>query len=160
MARAICRSLSAYCIGPQVARHHFLVMGSLKPDSCSTCLRNTDGLISRELQISKMLRREGLVLPNSMRLINARSYPDLAPSASWLIFNRNRRFRSSCPNATEGSRFGLFFAEDATTQCGTASILRAAYNTCGRRQRGYIAQILAFMKRLCLCPEGLRSEIP
>ena len=83
------------------AKHHFLFIGSLNPDSCSTCRKNTDGLISSELQISKMLRREGFVLPNSMRLINARSYPDLAPRASWLIFNRNRRFRSSCPNATD-----------------------------------------------------------
>src|SRR5580704_13127309 len=51
--------------------------GNSKPDNCSTCRRNTEGFIPSEPQISKILRRDGFVLPNSMRLMKARSYPDL-----------------------------------------------------------------------------------
>ena len=58
-----------------------------------------------------------------------------AARASWLIFSRNRCFRSNCPNAADGSRFGLSFEGDATPQCGIASILRAAYNTFGAFRR-------------------------
>jgi hypothetical protein len=61
--------------GPQFNKSIiFCLLAASSPNSSSTCLRNTDGLISSELQISKMLRREGFVLPSSMRLINARSY--------------------------------------------------------------------------------------
>ena len=119
---AICLPYRALC----PAKHHFLFIGSLKPDSCSTCRKNTDGLISSELQISKMLRREGFVLHNSTRLTNARSYPDLAPralgSSSTAIDDSEQ-----LSERYGGSRFGLFFAEDATPQ--SANILRAAYSS-------------------------------
>ena len=59
--------------GPATDNDHVVVPGSSNPDSFSTCLKNTDGFISNEPQISKMLRSEGFVLPSSMRLINARS---------------------------------------------------------------------------------------
>ncbi len=72
-----------------------LLPGSSKLASFSTSRRNADGLIDSDPQMSKMLLREGLVFPNSMRLIKARSYPALAARASWLIFCRNRCFRSS-----------------------------------------------------------------
>src|ERR1700678_4503999 len=49
-------------LDPVSSKTSFLFIGSLNPDSCSTCRKNTDGLISSELQISKMLRREGFVL--------------------------------------------------------------------------------------------------
>ncbi len=38
--------------------------------------------MSRAVQISKIDRKEGLVLPRSMRLIKALSYPAFAASAS------------------------------------------------------------------------------
>lgn len=53
--------------------YNTFAVGKEKPESCSTCLRKTEGFISNELQMSKMLRSDGLVLPNSIRLIKARS---------------------------------------------------------------------------------------
>jgi hypothetical protein len=60
--------------------------GNSKFAAFSTCLRKTEGRISSALQISKMERNEGFVLPRSMRLMNALSYPAFAANASWLIF--------------------------------------------------------------------------
>jgi hypothetical protein len=107
--------------------------GSSKFASFSTCRRKTEGRISRAVQISKIDRRDGLVLPRSIRLMKALSYPAFAASASWLIFCCVRRFRNNSPKATEGSIRELGFLEAATPHCGTASILRAAYNTFGDR---------------------------
>ncbi len=52
---------------------HFAADGNSKPDNCSTCRRKTEGFIPSEPQMSKMLRKDGLVFPNSMRLMKARS---------------------------------------------------------------------------------------
>lgn len=108
-------------------------VGRSKFASFSTCRRKTEGRISRAVQMSKIERRDGLVFPSSIRLMKARSYPAFAANVSWLIFCCARRFRRSTPKATEGSVFGLFVLEVATPHCGTASILRAAYNSCGGR---------------------------
>ena len=105
--------------------------GSSKLAAFSTRRRKTEGRISNAVQISNIERREGLVLPRSMRLMNALSYPAFAAKASWLIFCSVRRLRSNSPKTTEGSLFGLFVFDVATSHCGTASILRAAYNSCG-----------------------------
>jgi len=99
----------------------------------STRRRKTEGRISKAVQISNMERRDGFVLPRSMRLMNALSYPAFAARASWLIFCSVRRLRNNSPKTTEGSLFGLFVFDVATPHCGTASILRAAYNSCGGR---------------------------
>ena len=152
--------LAAQNRGPSSA--YPFAVGSSKPDNCSTCRRNTDGFISIEAQMSKMLRNDGFVLPSSIRLMKARSYPDFAASASWLIFNRVRCFRSSCPNAAEGSRFGLSLEVEATPQCGTASILRAAYNTFGRASPMLIADAhpsINFGFHWCACEQSLGTPI-
>jgi hypothetical protein len=47
--------------------------GSSKFASFSTCRRKTEGLMSRDVQISKIERKDGLVFPSSMRLMKARS---------------------------------------------------------------------------------------
>lgn len=47
--------------------------GSSKFASFSTLRRRTEGLTFNAAQISKMLRRDGLVFPNSIKLMNARS---------------------------------------------------------------------------------------
>lgn len=50
-----------------------LLAGSSKLASFSTSRRKADGLMASDPQMSKMLRSEGFVLPNSMRLMKARS---------------------------------------------------------------------------------------
>ena len=47
--------------------------GNSKPDVCSTCRIKAEGFTPSDPQISKMLRNDGLVLPNSMREMKARS---------------------------------------------------------------------------------------
>ena len=113
--------------------------GNSKLAAFSTRRRKTEGRISNAVQISNMERRDGLVLPRSMRLMNALSYPAFAARASWLIFCSVRRLRNNSPKTTEGSLFGLFVFDVATPHCGTASILRAAYNSCGGRSAYNVA---------------------
>jgi len=52
---------------------HYLPEGSSKLESFSTSRKKAEGFMPREPQMSKMLRKDGLVFPNSMRLMNARS---------------------------------------------------------------------------------------
>ena len=118
---------------------HAVHEGNSKLADFSTRRRKTEGRISKAVQISNMERRDGLVLPRSMRLMNALSYPAFAARASWLIFCSVRRLRNNSPKTTEGSLFGLFVFDVATPHCGTASILRAAYNSCGGRSAYNVA---------------------
>jgi hypothetical protein len=75
--------------------HHSPFDGNSKPEVCSTCRIKAEGFIPSDPQMSKMLRNDGFVLPNSIREMKARSYPDLAARASWLIFRPKRCFRSN-----------------------------------------------------------------
>ena len=52
---------------------HSTPEGNSKPEFCSTCRIKAEGLTPNDPQMSKMLRNDGLVFPNSIRLMKARS---------------------------------------------------------------------------------------
>lgn len=68
-----------------------------------------------------------------------------------------RRFRNSTPKATEGSILAFGVLEVATIHCGTASILRAAYDT-GTSKKAAAALRAALTLRIDANQETSQTE--